>query len=400
MNEVKGMRKTICMVGSGVVSIPPKFGGGIEIFIYEISKFISKKMNSIVIDRKEAHEKNEEICEGVKFYKIEAPKFKNIFLSRITEFMFGLNALKKIRMIKPDIIHLHTVFTGLPFAIFRFLLPKNSELIYTCHNPAWTVPDNELDKFNLLIEKVEHFIMQKCHYITTDSKAARLCIIRKSGMSPQKIFALYNFTDTKKFSKKSKKIWRKKIGVRGPIVLFVGKLIPSKGIEYLLKSIPSVAKKFPNVNFVIVGPMSFEQEKRNIWIDTVRRLGVSKNTIFAGAVSDNDLPEIFSSADLFCFPTLRETFGIVLAEAMSAGLPVISSDLQTVKEITGGASILVKRGDINELSNAVIRLLTNKKLRKKLSAKAIARSRLFDKRKVLKTYLNFYEKCQRCLNNK
>ena len=388
------MKKTVCMIGTGVVPIPSKFGGGTEIFIHEISKFITKKMSCIIIDRKWPNRKDEETHEGIKFYGLKVPKFKNIFLLRITEFLLGLKAVLKIKKIKPDIIHLHTVFTALPFTVFRFLVPETTKLVYTCHNPAWTVPDLELDKFNLLIEKIEHFVIKRCDFVTADSKTSRDCIIRKSGVNPKKIFAIYNFVDREKFSKRHRKSWKKRMGIKDPIVLYVSKLTPAKGIEYFVRSIPLVKEKIKNVKFVAVGPVSFEQEMENPWVKLVEQLGVSGDVIFTGALSNEELPEVYQSAEVFCLPTQKETFCIVLAEAMASGLPIVSSDLPSIKEVTDGASVLVERKNIQELAEAIGRLLISKKLRKKLIRKALLRSKEFDKRKVLKDYLRFYEKIQ------
>ena len=387
------MKKSICMIGSGVISIPPKFGGGIEIFIYEISKFISKKINSIIIDRKWMGEKSEEICNGIKFYRIEVPKFENVFLLRVTEFLLGLKAILRIRKIKPNVVHLHTTFTALPFAIFKFLMPKKLKRVYTCHNPAWTVPDAELDILNLIIEKIEKFVMDKFDFITADSRTSRACIITKSRIDPEKIFAIYNFVDIQKFSKRVKN-WKSKHGIKGQIVLFVSKLTRAKGIEYFIKAIPLIKAKVKNVKFVIIGPVSFEVKTKNPWIELADRLGVLEDTIFLGAVSGKELPEIYSSADIFCLPTLRETFCIVLAEAMASGLPIVSSKLKAIEEITDGASLLVERKNVQELSKAVIKLLKSKRQRIALGRRALKRSKLFDKRSVLKKYLNFYKELE------
>ncbi|MBI2578447.1 MAG: glycosyltransferase family 4 protein [Candidatus Aenigmarchaeota archaeon] len=385
------MKKTVVMIGSGVVPIPPKRGGATEIIIYEISRFMPKnKFDVYVLDRKESSSKEKEIVDGAVYLRYKVPKFGNVFLLRLTELVFGARAVREIRKINSknrcDIVHAHTVFSALPIATAKFLLPSGSKLVYTCHNPAWNVPEKEMDLFNGVILAIESFVMKRSDFVTTVSDTMRKNIIRRTGMDPRKIQRIYNFVDNRKFSPKKEE----KKGP--PKVIFVGKLIPNKGVEYLLRAASIVRKKHPEVKFLVVGPGSFEYDAMNRWLELVKELGLQKNVVFTGGLSEESLSSAYASSDIFCFPTLRESFGMVIAEAMSSGLPVITTDMDVLREIVGDNGMLARPKDFKDIAGKVILLLEDEKTRKKMAQKSLKRSRAFEIKKIMKEYEKMYDR--------
>lgn len=378
------------MVGTGVVPIPPRFGGGTEIFLYEISRFVSRKFSTLLVDRRWPGTLPEEEREGIKFIRVRVPKFDNVFLLRLTEFLLGLRALVEAYRRRVDLVHLHTPFTALPFALFRFLLPSKTRLLYTCHNPAWTVFDDELDPFNLLIERLEGYVMKKVDIVTTDSKTSRAWILRKIFLPATRVISIYNFVDLERFSKAPRGAWKKGRGIKGPVILYASKLTRAKGIDVFIKAVRLVKEEFPYAKFVVVGPVSFERKAKNPWIRLAEEEGVMGDIIFTGAVSEEEYPLIFASADVFCLPTQRETFCIAIAEAMAAGLPVVTSDLEALREVADGGAVFVRKGEVKEVAEALKKLLRLKILKNKLGKLAQKKARKYDKRKVLPVYLALY----------
>lgn len=379
------MRPLIVHVGSGVLPVPAGKGGAIERLVWEISQHLSKDSDALIYD----------IVPGKLKKEIKVARFDNKLLLRLTEFMFGMKVLLDIRSgsRKPAIVHCHTVFTALPFATLKFLVPKGTNLVYTCHNPAWTVNARELDILNCFVRKIEGFVMRRFDYVTAPTEAAKNDIVLRAGLQTQKTVTLYNFVDAKKFASGDRTYLKKKYGIKGPIVLFVGKLNPVKGIETLIRAIPEVRQKVPDVTFVIAGPVSFEHNASDRhWKELVKELGVEDSVIFIGTVDEKELPSVYASAGVFAFPTRREVFGLVLAEAMAAGCPAVSTDIPVVREVTGGNGIFVPRDNTQALAEAITQILTNKSLMAKLSKASAKRSQLFDKGNVLGTYKNFYEK--------
>ena len=386
------MKSTVLHVGSGVLEIPPQKGGAVEMIIYEICSFLSKKkVQSIILDnRNESFVRNE-----IRTIGVAVPRFPGLFLLRLTELLFGLSSARKIQKIsgkEKTIVHMHTVFTALPIVFLRNTLSKSTKLVYTSHNPAWT--EENIDFLNAFIREIEKFVVRKCDVVTVGTEAARAKIMKKAGLKEGNIKTVYNFVDTGKFRTK-KYDWKKKNGISGRMVLFVGKLIPNKGVEYLLRAAPAVVERFPDTHFVFVGPASFESEKKNKWLELCKELDIEDSVTFTGAVSNQELYEIYKAADAFCFPTMRETFGVVLAEAMAAGLPVISSDIPVVREVVGDAGILVPRCDVKAIVEAIEKVLSDRKLSDGMKKKSLKRKEMFEKNEVLQGYLDLYQELER-----
>ncbi len=144
------------------------------------------------------------------------------------------------------------------------------------------------------------------------------------------------------------------------IVLFVGRLEPRKGVGTLIKAFSIVSRKIKNVKLVIVGDAPLRKYFE------VRARGLNIN--FLGKVRATDIPAIYRTADVFVAPaTGKESFGIVLIEAMASMVPVVASDIEGYREILGNDGILVPPGNEKALAEALINLLKNPEISARLA---------------------------------
>jgi len=172
---------------------------------------------------------------------------------------------------------------------------------------------------------------------------------------------LYNGIDTEKFSPTDSK---------KDIILSCTRLdshtYKGKKIELLLKSIPYVIKKFPKQKFVIIG------EKGDAYIKTkflIKKLNISNNINLLGPVPNDTMKQYFNQALICIQPTRYEAFGFAIAEAMSCGIPVITTNVGAVPEIVGNCGIYVNN-DPKILAEKIIYLLKNKLVREKIGKNA------------------------------
>ncbi len=115
-----------------------------------------------------------------------------------------------------------------------------------------------------------------------------------------------------------------------PIVYYVGRMVPQKGLQTIVEAAPYVLREWPGVKFVLAGGGSgYTNELRAKAIE----LGVANNIIFPGRISDEVRDGLFKVADAAVFPSIYEPFGIVALEAMAAGTPVIVSDVGGLSEV-------------------------------------------------------------------
>ncbi len=149
-----------------------------------------------------------------------------------------------------------------------------------------------------------------------------------------------------------------------PRILFVGRFTePRKGFKYLLKAMPLVHQQYPDAQLVVVG--SGNPEKFAGMIEKYR----VNNVEFIGMVPPAELPRYYASCDVFCAPsTGRESFGIVLLEAMAAGKPVVAANNPGYASVLGRSEtgVLVPPKDSQALSLALVRLLADEELRQRL----------------------------------
>ena len=117
-----------------------------------------------------------------------------------------------------------------------------------------------------------------------------------------------------------------------------------------------------------------------------------KDILFPGWIDQTDLPAVFSLADLYLYPSNLEAFPIPLTEAMACGTPILTSNVNGLKEIAGNAALLIDPSDTEGIANCMASILSNFKLRQSLSRKGLERSSLFSWDLCAKSTLALLEK--------
>ena len=138
------------------------------------------------------------------------------------------------------------------------------------------------------------------------------------------------------------------------MILSVQRLSGRKGLNYLIQVIPEIIKHNRNVSFVIVGKGPEEEKLKQL----TEELKIQSQVIFAGFVSDEDLPSYYAAADLFVLPTLYEAFGLVYVDALCFGLPIVTTvNGGSMDIINKDNGILIPPNDTIKLSEAIIEAL-------------------------------------------
>ncbi len=172
-------------------------------------------------------------------------------------------------------------------------------------------------------------------------------------------------------------------------ILFVGRPEKRKGLDYLLEAYPQVKAQLPNSRLIIVGAGKFGRYERMV---RSRRLA---DVEFCGFVSDDELPRYYRTADVFCAPaTGFESQGIVLLEAMAAGLPIVASNIEGYAAVFTHdvEGLLVLPTEVDELADALVDVLSSPSKRKKMVAQARRRVQAFGWPRVSQQVLSYYER--------
>jgi glycosyltransferase involved in cell wall biosynthesis len=170
-----------------------------------------------------------------------------------------------------------------------------------------------------------------------------------------------------------------------PTVLAVARTYPRKRLGDLLEAARLLAERIPDLSVRIVGGGPEDAALRT----QHARLKLGDRVRFLGDVSARELAVEYGSADLFCLPSVQEAFGIVFAEAMAAGLPVVACRVAAVPEVVedGRTGLLVTPRRPDQLAAAIETLVRNVELRKTLGAAGRARADTFDLPRVARAWL-------------
>ena len=165
-----------------------------------------------------------------------------------------------------------------------------------------------------------------------------------------------------------------RLGLDGPFILSVGARQARKNVPRLLEAFAALRARGIRHRLALAGP--------TLWSDptlsaTLARHGLGDAVVSLGYVDEQDLPALYSAADLFVLPSLLEGFGLPVLEAMACGTPVVCSNTSSLPEVAGDAALLVGPLDIGEIADAMARVLADAALAAELRRRGLERAARF-----------------------
>lgn len=155
-------------------------------------------------------------------------------------------------------------------------------------------------------------------------------------------------------------------GIRSPYILNVSSFWRYKNQVKLIQAYSSLIERHDIPHQLVLVGGSDQRDYSAEVHETVRSLGLEARVRFVGYLSHAEIVPVYSGADVFVYPSLFETFGLTLLEAMACDTPVICSDRGSLPEILGGAGLLVNPDEPDEISNAILRVISDPVLRSHL----------------------------------
>lgn len=274
---------------------------------------------------------------------------------------------------RPDITHLHFPYPPGELAQWPLLAARRTVLSY--HSDI--VRQKRLVKLYhplmmRILRRVDRIVVSSPAYLETSPVLAQVrerCAVIPLGIAQERF---------RHVPPEIVEEVRRSLGP-GPLVLFVGVLRYYKGLNYLLEAMRQVPARLVIVGEGPEGPALREQTEA---------LGLTGQVMFAGRIEDEALPAYYHAADIFCLPASErsEAFGLVQVEALSAGRPVVSTELGTGTSYVnqdGVSGLIVPPRDAHALAQALSRLLQDAALRESLAAGARQRAELFTAERML-----------------
>lgn len=165
-----------------------------------------------------------------------------------------------------------------------------------------------------------------------------------------------------------------KLGLNEEYILFIGTLEPRKNLKTLIQAYHRLIQEGPVGPLVVVGGRGWGYDAI---FRLISNLELEKKIIFTGFIDELEKFNLLQKATVFVYPSLYEGFGIPVLEALSLGVPTITSNVSSMPEVAGDAALLVNPFSVGELTNALKELLTNPFLRKELYSKGIEQASKF-----------------------
>lgn len=296
-----------------------------------------------------------------------------IFFGNSSQWAFSFQLIRMLLKENYDVIHSHqlpTVFSFIGGIVSKI---KHKPLIVS---HLGFVP--RLSRSSLLISKINSLLVSK---MTVPNEYSARFYDRVVSRKKVEILPLGIRSDFFAYQEPTEQMVRayKRTGDE-KIIYYVGRLLPSKGLDLLLKATQILLNKGLLVRLLITGKGSFEDYLRKM----VRDLKMEAKVVFTGFIKDQDLPQYYSLADVFVLPSVYlnclggynpepEAFGLVLAEAMSCGTPVLASNVGGIpfwiRHRYNG--LLFEPGNEVDLAQQIEALLTDEALRQEIRKNAL-----------------------------
>jgi glycosyltransferase involved in cell wall biosynthesis len=352
---------------------PHLYFGGVERRIIETSRRLQDQVAITVYSGTKAGFKKPDSTNGANL----VPIFSTDKLFPLDNWFFNRSLSKKTETIKADVYEAHTA-SG--YGLLRAMNKRDIKkpFIHTIHGVLaeeyQQAKENEIKTFRSRI--ANYFMHQLAKSEAETAKKATL-IVTISKYSLEKIKTHYNVNLTKsrivpngvdpeKFKPTENiEAAKQQLGLGDePCILFVGSLIPRKGLHFLVEAAEKIVKEYSETKFLIAG----EGPLKNRLLAAIGLLDLSGNFSFLGGVKESVLPTLYGCADAFVLPSIQEGQGIVLLEAQASAKPVVAFNVGGVNEAVrnGETGFLVEKSSSGELAEALLKLLSDKTLREKM----------------------------------
>ena len=274
-------------------------------------------------------------------------------------------------------------------------IQQNFPLVTTIHHPITRDHKLELEnaknwKQRLSSNRWHGFLrMQKkvapsLKAIIAPSHSSKIDISNEFSVNKDFIDVVHNGIDTETFKPNDNKN-----RIKNRIITTASADVPLKGLKYLINALPKIISLYPDTELVVIGKAKNNGETMKL----IKKLNLLPYIHFKSNLKEEDIVDLYASAELAVIPSLYEGFGFGAGEAMSCGVPLISTLSGGLEDIVKGSCYEIEPGSSVQIENAVIDLFDNEEEMKRVAL--LGRKRILEKfnwRQAAKGYLAIYER--------
>jgi glycosyltransferase involved in cell wall biosynthesis len=328
-------------------------------YFYELSARQAKTGNNVSVYTwsKEGEFSSEITPEGFTIHRLPGLDFG--LGGFVNEYPYLIGLSSQLEAFRPDVVHAESHLFLPTFQAIKKAKKMNLACLVTVHG-LYAERGKALNFIQFAyLRTMGLFIFKRTDRVIclTQSEANEVI---KYGCAAEKVRVIPNAIDIERFAPGIER--------EGKLIVWVGRFVIEKGLEYLVKAAEKIAKKMNNTNFLLIGygPLKGKIEQ------LIHERGLSNTIRIIGPLSRNQIASILGKATLFAFPSLREGLPLSVLEAMACGTPVVGSDIPGVRSIitNGQNGLLVSPRNPEALANAIWILLEDESLRKRLGQNA------------------------------
>jgi glycosyltransferase involved in cell wall biosynthesis len=331
-------------------------GGGVQWMSYELARHLDPARYRAIVcclyQRGELAERLE--AQGIPVFVLRGKSSSNpLYLGQNLGTVWQLRNL--LRSQRVQIAHAHEFYSGTLGRVAARLAGTPVTILMLHNKDRWKRRPHIL---------VDRLLARWTDVIVANSHSVRDYAIPQESLDPLKTAVVHNGISERRFASVSarRQAKRTELGLKSqaPVLTVVGRLAKEKGHRYLIEALPAVRALYADVRLLIVGDdSSLEASTKEDIVQRVKALGLEGSVSLLG--QRDDVPDILGATDIFCLPSLWEGFGLVIAEAMAAGRPVVASRIDGIPEVVedGVTGILVPPRDPRALAEAILELLAD-----------------------------------------
>ncbi len=357
---------------------PPRIIGGIARVVNDLSKRLIKDGHEVtVITYREGNAPYYELDKGVKVYRVDNFMINsNNFIDWVMQLNFQMIAKVGEIISKEgnfDVIHAHDWLVA--YAAKTIKDAYGTPIVATIHATEAGRNNGIRELEQKYINDTEWMLTYEATEVVVNSNYMKCDLQRLFGLPFEKINVIPNGVNITNYSgvERDYEFRRKYAMDNEKIILFMGRLVYEKGVQYLIGAMPKILEHYHDTKLIIAGKGGMMDELRQ----EVNNLGLGNKVYFTGYLDGKDVPKMYKAADVAVFPSTYEPFGIVALEAMQAEVPVVVSDIGGLNEIVEHRKTGMKSycGNSNSIADSVLELLFDHQLANNIVKNAKAKIR-------------------------
>ena len=382
--------------------------GGMNVYVRELSRHLSDLGIAVDVYTRRQHPCHPTVVDFADRARVvhlpagpAAPYSKHRVWDHLPQFVEGVQDFICEHALQYDIIHSHYWLSG--WVAMQLRLSLDLPIVHMSHtlgypkNAAAQLPWEQEPSRRLQVERT---VLQGSDALVAESPASKQHMTWHYDVDPASVAVIPCGVDLERFRPQDKRRARADLSLppAAPVLLFVGRLQPSKGIDTLLQAAADIRRDYPDVCVLVVGGgLDDRDDLETAELNRLRTLGDElglSNVHYVKAQPQEKLAQYYAAADVFVMPSHYESFGMVVLEAMACGTPVVASEVGGLPStvIHGDSGLLVPSGDWRAFAQAVSRLLASPHLQHAMRQAGPERARAFAWPHVVKNNVRLYRR--------